>query len=33
MAVEGFRSIKSCNIVFDEINAIIGENDAGKIAL
>lgn len=30
MAVEGFRSIKNYNIVFDKINAIIVENDAGK---
>ena len=33
MSVEGFRSIKKCSVTFDEINAVIGENNAGKTAL
>ncbi len=33
MTVEGFRSIKNCSVSFDEINAVIGENNAGKTAL
>ena len=31
--IENFRSIKNCRIRFDEIAAIVGENNAGKSAL
>lgn len=33
VAVENFRSIKSCKIHIREISALIGENNAGKTAL
>lgn len=33
MTIDYFRSIKSCHVYFDEINAIVGENNAGKTAL
>ena len=30
--IENFRSIKICSIHFNEITAIVGENNAGKAA-
>ena len=31
--IENFRSIKKCSIHFNEITAIVGENNAGKSAV
>ena len=31
--IENFRSIRLCQLVLDEITAVIGENNAGKTAL
>lgn len=31
--IENFRSIKKCTILFNEITAIVGENNAGKSAI
>ena len=33
MTIDYFRSIKNCHVYFDEINAVVGENNAGKTAL
>ena len=33
VSIDFFRSIKECRIRFNEITAIIGENNAGKTAL
>ena len=33
LTVENFRSIKKCNVHFNEITALVGENNAGKTAL
>ena len=31
--IDNFRSIKACHLYFDEVTAVIGENNAGKTAL
>lgn len=31
--VQNFRSIKNCSVIFKEVTAVIGENNAGKTAL
>ena len=33
LTIERFRSIKKCHIRFNEVMAVIGENNAGKTAL
>ena len=33
LEIEKFRSIQKCNIDLGEINAIVGENNAGKTAI
>ena len=33
VSIQNFRSIKNCTVLFNEVTAIIGENNAGKTAL
>lgn len=33
MTIENFRSIKKCNVFFNELTGIVGENNAGKTAV